>query len=146
MQRLQEAGVSETVIVVGYRHEDVQACVGDRVGGMRVTYRRNDEYRTTGTSRSLEIGITDLGADLLVLEGDVFFEPPLLPALIASPHVDATIVDGIVLARAALHHSLNYRSVVVLGTALPMAGRAPRTAEHPSVVRVNCQVRFTAVS
>jgi len=93
LQRLEEAGVSETVIVVGYRHEDVQACVGDRVGRMRVTYRRNDEYRTTGTSRSLEIGITDLGADLLVLEGDVFFEPRLLPALISSPHVDATVVE-----------------------------------------------------
>ncbi len=29
----------------------------------------------------------------------------------------ATLVDELVLARAALHHSLNYRSVVVLGTA-----------------------------
>src|SRR5262249_29890638 len=31
--------------------------------------------------------------------------------------VTATLVDGLVLARAALHHSLNYRSVMVLGTA-----------------------------
>jgi nitroimidazol reductase NimA-like FMN-containing flavoprotein (pyridoxamine 5'-phosphate oxidase superfamily) len=29
----------------------------------------------------------------------------------------ATLADGLVLARAALHHSLNYRSVMVLGTA-----------------------------
>ena len=29
----------------------------------------------------------------------------------------ATLVDELVLARAALHHSLNYRSVMVLGTA-----------------------------
>ena len=29
----------------------------------------------------------------------------------------ATLVDGLVLTRAAIHHSLNYRSVVVLGTA-----------------------------
>lgn len=28
----------------------------------------------------------------------------------------ATIVDGLVLARSAVHHSMNYRSVVVLGT------------------------------
>lgn len=28
-----------------------------------------------------------------------------------------TLVDGVVLARSAFHHSLNYRSVVVLGTA-----------------------------
>jgi hypothetical protein len=31
--------------------------------------------------------------------------------------VTATLVDGLVLARAALHHSLNYRSVMLLGTA-----------------------------
>jgi uncharacterized protein len=31
--------------------------------------------------------------------------------------VTATLIDELVLARAALHHSLNYRSVMVLGTA-----------------------------
>ncbi len=31
--------------------------------------------------------------------------------------VTATIVDGLVLARAAMHHSVNFRSVVVLGAA-----------------------------
>src|SRR6266536_6699587 len=32
--------------------------------------------------------------------------------------VTASIVDGLVLARSVFHHSLNYRSVVVLGTAV----------------------------
>jgi uncharacterized protein len=31
--------------------------------------------------------------------------------------VTATLVDGLVLARSAMHHSLNYRSVVVVGAA-----------------------------
>lgn len=31
--------------------------------------------------------------------------------------VTATVVDGIVLARSAFHHSMNYRSVVILGKA-----------------------------
>ena len=31
-----------------------------------------------------------------------------------------TLIDGVVLARAALHHSMNYRSVVVLGTCRPI--------------------------
>lgn len=34
--------------------------------------------------------------------------------------VTVTIVDGMVLARSAFHHSMNYRSVVVLGTATPV--------------------------
>ncbi len=32
--------------------------------------------------------------------------------------VTVTLLDGLVLARAAFHHSMNYRSVVVLGTAI----------------------------
>lgn len=33
-----------------------------------------------------------------------------------------TLVDGLVLARSAFHHSMNYRSVVVLGEARPVEG------------------------
>jgi uncharacterized protein len=33
-----------------------------------------------------------------------------------------TLVDGVVLARSAFHHSVNYRSVVVLGDARPVEG------------------------
>src|SRR5439155_9677096 len=34
--------------------------------------------------------------------------------------VTVTLVDGLVLARSAFHHSINYRSVVILGTAIPL--------------------------
>jgi nitroimidazol reductase NimA-like FMN-containing flavoprotein (pyridoxamine 5'-phosphate oxidase superfamily) len=37
--------------------------------------------------------------------------------------VTVTLVDELVLARAALHHSLNYRSVMVLGTAREVTDR-----------------------
>ena len=36
--------------------------------------------------------------------------------------VTVTLVDGLVLARSAFHHSMNYRSVVVFGTAMPVEG------------------------
>lgn len=37
--------------------------------------------------------------------------------------VTVTLFDGLVLARSAFHHSMNYRSVVVLGTATPVEDR-----------------------
>ncbi len=40
--------------------------------------------------------------------------------------VTATLVDGYVLARSAFHHSLNYRSVVVLGTATAVVDEAAK--------------------
>jgi nitroimidazol reductase NimA-like FMN-containing flavoprotein (pyridoxamine 5'-phosphate oxidase superfamily) len=36
--------------------------------------------------------------------------------------VTITLLDGLVLARSAFHHSMNYRSVVVFGTAREVAG------------------------
>jgi nitroimidazol reductase NimA-like FMN-containing flavoprotein (pyridoxamine 5'-phosphate oxidase superfamily) len=40
----------------------------------------------------------------------------------------ATLLDGLVLARSAVHHSVNYRSVLVLGTARPVADLDERMA------------------
>ncbi|MGA8350919.1 MAG: pyridoxamine 5'-phosphate oxidase family protein, partial [Isosphaeraceae bacterium] len=34
--------------------------------------------------------------------------------------VTVTLLDGLVLARSAFHHSINYRSAVVFGTAMPV--------------------------
>jgi nitroimidazol reductase NimA-like FMN-containing flavoprotein (pyridoxamine 5'-phosphate oxidase superfamily) len=34
--------------------------------------------------------------------------------------VEVTLLDGLVLARSAFHHSMNYRSVVIFGTARPV--------------------------
>ena len=39
-----------------------------------------------------------------------------------------TLLDGLVLARSAFHHSVNYRSVVVLGRAYPVEGPDERRA------------------
>jgi hypothetical protein len=40
--------------------------------------------------------------------------------------VTVTLVDGLVLARSAFHHSVNYRSVVVLGQARPVTDPAEK--------------------
>jgi nitroimidazol reductase NimA-like FMN-containing flavoprotein (pyridoxamine 5'-phosphate oxidase superfamily) len=42
--------------------------------------------------------------------------------------VTVTLVDGLVLARSAFHHSINYRSVVVLGRARPVTDPAEKLA------------------
>jgi nitroimidazol reductase NimA-like FMN-containing flavoprotein (pyridoxamine 5'-phosphate oxidase superfamily) len=41
--------------------------------------------------------------------------------------VSVTLVDGLVLARSAFHHSMNYRSVVAFGMARKIADTEPKT-------------------
>jgi uncharacterized protein len=48
--------------------------------------------------------------------------------------VTVTLVDELVLARAALHHSLNYRSVMVLGTASEVTDPEEKEAALRAVV------------
>src|SRR3990172_8158069 len=51
--------------------------------------------------------------------------------------VTVTLVDGIVLARSAFHHSMNYRSVVVLGRAHAVLSQAEKLrAMHALVEHV----------
>lgn len=47
--------------------------------------------------------------------------------------VTATIVDGIVVARSAFHHSLNYRSVMVFGTPRVVRDRDERAAAFAAI-------------
>jgi nitroimidazol reductase NimA-like FMN-containing flavoprotein (pyridoxamine 5'-phosphate oxidase superfamily) len=47
--------------------------------------------------------------------------------------VTVTLLDGLVLARSAFHHSMNYRSVVVLGTAREIA-EGPRKLRAMSLL------------
>jgi nitroimidazol reductase NimA-like FMN-containing flavoprotein (pyridoxamine 5'-phosphate oxidase superfamily) len=48
--------------------------------------------------------------------------------------VTVTLLDGLVLARSAFHHSLNYRSVVVLGTARAVEDEAEKRAALDALV------------
>ena len=48
--------------------------------------------------------------------------------------VTVTLLDGLVLARSAFHHSMNYRSAVLLGTAVEVTDAAERDVALKAIV------------
>ena len=48
--------------------------------------------------------------------------------------VEVTLIDGLVLARSAFHHSMNYRSVVVYGSARPVTDAEEKFAAQKALV------------
>jgi len=92
---LAQQGVDETTIVVGHLGSVIRSTVGDRVGRMAVRYVENPIYARTNTSYSLQLALQGLSlpATLLLLEGDVFFEPELLAALIRHPAPNLTALE-----------------------------------------------------
>jgi nitroimidazol reductase NimA-like FMN-containing flavoprotein (pyridoxamine 5'-phosphate oxidase superfamily) len=55
-----------------------------------------------------------------------------------------TLLDGLVLARSAFHHSMNYRSVMVFGTAFEVKHPAERFRAFEAVVNHMLPGRFNA--
>jgi nitroimidazol reductase NimA-like FMN-containing flavoprotein (pyridoxamine 5'-phosphate oxidase superfamily) len=59
--------------------------------------------------------------------------------------VTVTLLDGLVLARSAFHHSMNYRSVVVLGTATEVDDPAEKAAAFRALVEHVVPGRYASV-
>ncbi len=72
--------------------------------------------------------------DALYLHGSAASRMMRTLAAGAEVCVTATILDGLVLARSVANHSMNYRSVVVLGRARPVEGREEKLAALRAVV------------
>jgi choline kinase len=72
------AGVKECVIVTGYMAQAVESAVGGSHSGMKVRYVLNEHYAKTNDMYSLLLASDALVEGALVVEGDVFFRPPLL--------------------------------------------------------------------
>jgi nitroimidazol reductase NimA-like FMN-containing flavoprotein (pyridoxamine 5'-phosphate oxidase superfamily) len=53
-----------------------------------------------------------------------------------------TLLDGLVLARAAFSHSMNYRSVVILGRAVEVTGADEKTAAFEALIEHVCRGRW----
>jgi nitroimidazol reductase NimA-like FMN-containing flavoprotein (pyridoxamine 5'-phosphate oxidase superfamily) len=54
----------------------------------------------------------------------------------ATACVEVTLLDGLVLARSAFHHSMNYRSVIVYGTFEPARGEEKARAMEALIERI----------
>jgi nitroimidazol reductase NimA-like FMN-containing flavoprotein (pyridoxamine 5'-phosphate oxidase superfamily) len=67
-------------------------------------------------------------ADVLYLHGSVASRLTRSLATGVDACLTVTLLDGLVLARSAFHHSMNYRSVVVLGRATAVDGDDKRHA------------------
>ena len=76
---LASAGVEECTIVTGYLSQAVERAVGCFHSGMNVRCVLNEIYAKTNDMYSLLLARDALEKGALVVEGDVFFRPRILP-------------------------------------------------------------------
>ncbi|MCI0816522.1 MAG: phosphocholine cytidylyltransferase family protein, partial [Chloroflexi bacterium] len=93
LEALCEVGVRECIVVVGHRAAQVRSAFGSRFLGLSITYVENEVFETTNNIYSLWLARREITGDMLLLEGDLLFEPALLMDLLDSPYENVAVVD-----------------------------------------------------
>ena len=87
-------GVSQFVLVLGHRADEVKQFVDKTFRGIRVTYVINDRYRDTNTGYSLMLASSVVGtAEFIKFDADVVFETKILRALVDSDLPNVLCID-----------------------------------------------------
>ncbi|KMK63777.1 sugar phosphate nucleotidyltransferase [Puniceibacterium sp. IMCC21224] len=87
-------GMSQFVLVLGHRADEIKQFVDKTFRGIRVTYVINDRYRDTNTGYSLMLASTVVGtAEFIKFDADVVFDTKILRALVDSELPNVLCID-----------------------------------------------------
>lgn len=87
-------GISQIVLVLGHRADDIQYFVNKAFRGIRVTYVINDRYRDSGTGYALGLTASKIGSsEFIKIAADIVFEAKVLRQLTDSDFPNALCVD-----------------------------------------------------
>lgn len=87
-------GMSQFVIVLGHRADEIRQFVDKAFRGIRVTYVINDRYRDTNTGYSLMVASAAIGkADFVKFDADVVFDVKILRQLLDSDRANLLCID-----------------------------------------------------
>ncbi|MDB2408099.1 NTP transferase domain-containing protein, partial [Jannaschia sp.] len=87
-------GISQFVLVLGHRADQIKQFVDKTFRGIRVTYVTNDRYRETNTGYSLMLSAPAIGgAEFIKFDADVVFDTKILRALLDSNLHNVLCID-----------------------------------------------------
>lgn len=93
LEGLRKAGIGEIFLVTGYHRELIERFVRDR-GIEGIAFVVNEAYARTNTAVSLNLALKRVSSDVVVVNGDVLFDPSILAELVALPVSHGAAVDA----------------------------------------------------
>lgn len=87
------AGVTQAVIVIGYRGEMIEQQVGPTCAGVQVRYVFNERYEK-GAILSLWSAREEFDDDILIMDADVLFPVALIKRLVRSAQANCFLLDA----------------------------------------------------
>jgi choline kinase len=92
LDALASVGITQAVLVVGYKQEMIKAEAGSGLSGVAVRYLESDQYQR-GSITSLWRAREVLNGDVLIMDADVLFHRLILKRLVESSHPTALLMD-----------------------------------------------------
>ncbi|PRY80515.1 MobA-like NTP transferase protein [Yoonia maritima] len=87
-------GMSQFVLVLGHRADDIKQFVNKTFRGIRITYVINDRYRETNSSYALMCAASTVGsAEFVKLDADTLFEVKILRQLVDDDRPNVVCID-----------------------------------------------------
>jgi choline kinase len=95
IKTLLQCGVSEVLVVVGYKRDQVEE-YARRFRTETVKLVFNSQYRRTDNAYSVSLALERLGSarSCVIVDGDIVFDPALLKELASSDYVNALVADN----------------------------------------------------
>jgi histidinol-phosphate/aromatic aminotransferase/cobyric acid decarboxylase-like protein/GTP:adenosylcobinamide-phosphate guanylyltransferase len=86
--------INEVIIVVGYKREAILDSIGNQYRDMKITYVINDVYDKTNNIYSLWLAKDLVKENVLLIEGDIFFEKKLIKEALKEENQNIVLVDA----------------------------------------------------
>jgi L-glutamine-phosphate cytidylyltransferase len=128
LDRLAMYGLTDITLVTGFRADVIHEAIG-----ARVRYRHNPFYRVTNSLASLWFARDLLTDEALVLNGDLFFEPRLLEAVLGESKSPVLFADTSRIVEADYRFALEGDRIVNYGKEIPVADTH---AEYVGIARI----------
>jgi len=92
LNALETAGISDIVLVTGYKHEAIKGFINDLKPRGNIRFIQNPDF-TRGSILSLYRAKDELDGNVLLMDGDVYFENAVLTKLLAANDGNAIAID-----------------------------------------------------
>lgn len=90
---LNNNGIQEVIIVVGYKREGLINYLGNSYKNINIKYIINSEYNKTNNIYSLYLAKEEFNDDILLLESDIIFEDKIIKDLLEDKNETLVLVD-----------------------------------------------------
>ena len=95
LDALIENGITDVVLVVGFRHETIGRKFGTDYRGLKIRYVLNENYAGSGSMYSLALVKDIIEDEILLMESDLLYESRAISLLLEDGHPNSILVAGL---------------------------------------------------